>query len=100
MSETYYGQVIYDKEMSDAEGYIYKWQIGQLGSFFTTLIEAIARADYENRAKLRKVYPELVDAYKAFTQGNLASKFDRLEEKYAIKFSRIDKKDAIHDANR
>lgn len=39
------------------------------GSFTMSLIETIVRADKQNRAKLRQVYPEYVDAVEEIQYG-------------------------------
>jgi len=44
------------------------------GGFTCSLIEAIFHADWINTTKLYSVYPEYVDAVKAWTEGDLAQR--------------------------
>lgn len=44
------------------------------GSFFRSLTEAALRADTQNRALLRRVYPELIQAVEGWKFGDLASR--------------------------
>lgn len=49
------------------------------GSFTTALIEAIAKADMTNFAKLSSVYPALCAAVKSYQQGDLWERWMRIE---------------------
>lgn len=64
------------------EALIIQWQYKMLGDFFIALIEAIARADIQNMAKLRKGFPELVDAYQCYT--NIDGWWEELQKKVGI----------------
>lgn len=44
------------------------------GSFVTSLIDSIFKADMTNRAKLRIVFPAYVDAVDAYVNGDLHSR--------------------------
>jgi hypothetical protein len=44
------------------------------GSFTNALIETIFAADFVNEAKLKSVYPELVEAVNGWCYGNLAAR--------------------------
>ncbi len=48
-------------EISEAEFIFCMYKLKQEGSFMTSLIETIFKADIINRAKLKKGFPELVD---------------------------------------
>ena len=50
------------------ELFIVKWQFRMLGDFNTALIEAIARADINNRAKLAQGFPVEVKGYINYTE--------------------------------
>ena len=50
------------------------------GSFYKTLFEAIFRADKYNLAKLKKGFPEEVDAYLGYTRT--AGYWEKLENEY------------------
>lgn len=59
-------------ELTDGEKkYIFDVQYRHGGSFTRALFDAIAAADCENRAKLAKVFPEEVQGYVAWTEGDL-----------------------------
>ncbi len=51
--------------------YIFDEQYHNAGDFMIAIWEAIARADSGNLARLRSGFPEEVDAYIAWTQGDL-----------------------------
>jgi hypothetical protein len=87
-------------ELLEGELHIFKWQYRLHGDFFKHLMEAIIRADYINIAKLRLAFPDIIDAYRDFTQGDLASKFDQLEEKYLLEDGIIDESQIVHEVNK
>ena len=58
-------------ELTEGEIFIVQWQKGMLGSFSTHLALAMNKADPENLAKLEKGFPELVQAMKDWTRGDL-----------------------------
>lgn len=53
---------------TEAEKDIVRWQFNMQGSFYTTLIEAIGRADPNNRLRLAMGFPDLVRAYRDFAE--------------------------------
>jgi hypothetical protein len=57
------------------EKMIIRWQFRMLGDFETPLLEAIALADAGNLMSLRMGFPEIVDAYLAWTVGPLGDRF-------------------------
>lgn len=44
------------------------------GSFMDAIVTAVFKADPENLEKLRRGFPELVEAYESWTNGNLAER--------------------------
>jgi hypothetical protein len=58
--------------------YIIDCQYRMGGSFSQALFEAIARADSQNRAKLALGFPEEVQGYVAWTEGDLYDRASRV----------------------
>jgi len=54
------------------EQFIIRWQFGILGSFQQALIDVIKLADEENLSRLAIVFPREVDAFRAWSCGDLA----------------------------
>jgi len=46
------------------------YNLGALGSFSESLMKTIAKADLENREKLRKCFPEYVEGYELWVTGD------------------------------
>ena len=66
--------------INTGEKHLYEWQHGMSGSFYTHLMNAIAKADVDNRRRLYKAYPEEVEAYKKF--AGKANYWFKLKQKY------------------
>lgn len=50
------------------EEFILHWQYGMLGGFRSRLVEAIAKADDGNLARLRLGFPDEVDAFLSYSR--------------------------------
>jgi hypothetical protein len=57
-----------DPRLTNGEWFIYAWQYGMLGHFFTALAEAMARADTENLNLLRAGFPDLVEGFESYSK--------------------------------
>ena len=55
-------------KLTKGERFIIDWQYGISGGFYTALAEAIARADDVNLSKLRKGFPDEVDAFLSYSR--------------------------------
>ena len=64
---------------SKGELFVVEWQYRMLGGFFTGLAEIISRADAVNTEKLRKGFPDEVDAVKNYL--NTPGWWEQLQEK-------------------
>lgn len=53
-------------DLTTGERFIVDWQYGRQGGFNTALAKAIMLADADNLEKLRKAYPEEVEAYEKY----------------------------------
>ena len=69
------GEFLNSPDWTEGEKFIIKWQFGILGDFKTALIEACCRADEGNLARLHYGFPEEVEAYLAWSRGNLGTRF-------------------------
>lgn len=56
------------KVLNPEELAVYEWQFKMSGSFKTALMEAIARADQDNLAKLASVFPNEVFGFVSFSR--------------------------------
>tara|TARA_R100001594_G_scaffold547_1_gene2084 strand:+ start:680 stop:922 length:243 start_codon:yes stop_codon:yes gene_type:complete len=56
-----------DEQLTKGERFICDWQYGHLGGFSSSLIDAIRRADENNRERLRRGFPDEVLAYEQFS---------------------------------
>jgi hypothetical protein len=66
-------------ELTEEESIILKWRFGRFGSFYTALMDAIFKADPDNRAQLAKAYPVHVSAVERY--GNEPGWFSGLLKK-------------------
>lgn len=62
---------------SKAEKCAVKWQYDFYGGFFKSLFECIARADSDNLARLAKGFPDEVQGFLLWTQGDLAETLEK-----------------------
>ena len=63
---------------TEAEKCVIRWQFRLYGSFYFQLFEAIQLADYLNIEKLRKGFPNEVEGFLAWRDGDLGNKIDNL----------------------
>jgi len=47
------------------------YEAGTLGSFSTTLMDLIGKADYNHKLKIKIIFPEYVEAYDLYISNNL-----------------------------
>lgn len=66
--------------MNEGERRLCDYQYERLGGFYTSLFEAISRADYINLAKLKLGFPEEVVAFMKFNSE--PGYWEVLEEEY------------------
>lgn len=72
-------KIMESQELTSGEKkYIFEWQYHFGGHFSHALFEAIARADIYNRAKLALGFPEEVQGYVAWTEGDLYVRASRI----------------------
>ena len=72
-------KIMESDELTQGEkDYIFDKQYHHAGHFMTAIWEAIARADVHNLTRLREGFPEEVDAYLAWTQGDLHERASRI----------------------
>lgn len=68
--------------MSAEEETVIEWQYGMMGDFRKVLMEAICRADEDNLAKLKAVFPNEVNCYLRFKQKS--GWYEKAEKKAKI----------------
>ncbi len=56
-------------EFTTGQKAVIKWQFRKYGGFFAVLFEAIARADYQNLARLELGFPVEVGGFKEWNNG-------------------------------
>jgi len=66
--------------MNIGEEHLYKWQYGMLGGFMKALFSAICKADGDNIQKLKKAFPEEVEAYRRFSEES--GYWDKIRSEY------------------
>jgi hypothetical protein len=69
-------------DLDKQEKIAYEWQKGMMGGFYKTIMDACAFADKENLAKLEKGFPDLVEAYRKFS--NVSGWWQSIEKKVGI----------------
>ena len=69
--------VLESDEFTEADKCAIRWQYDLYGGFFKALYDAIARADYFNTEKLRLGFPDEVQGYLNWTQGDLYERIER-----------------------
>lgn len=55
-------------DLNKQEKIAYEWQMGMMGGFFKTIMDACSIADSTNIAKLEKGFPDHVAAYQKFSR--------------------------------
>ncbi len=65
---------------SEADKCAIKWQYGLYGGFYSKLFAAIAHADHWNLQKLSQGFPDEVQGYENWTDGDLVSRLIALED--------------------
>ncbi len=72
-------KIMESTELTQGEkDYIFDKQFHHAGHFMTAIWEAIAKADEGNLYRLSKGFPEEVDAYLAWTRGDLHERASRI----------------------
>jgi len=66
-------------DLTKGEKFIVDWQYRMGGSFCMALVEVIGRADIGNLAKLKKGFPDEVEAFENYTQ--VSGWWESLKEK-------------------
>lgn len=57
---------------TEGEQFVLKWQWGGNGSFYTSLIDCMCKADHENLGRLALGFPSLALAIDSWKTGDLA----------------------------
>jgi hypothetical protein len=61
---------------TEAEKCVIRWQYNHYGHFYSRLFEAIKSADYINIQRLRLGFPDEVEGFLQWREGDLGQKID------------------------
>ena len=73
------GAALDSDDWTEGEKFVLKWQWRQNGSFYTSLIETMCRADDENLGRLAMGFPSLALAIADWKTGDLAKRLRDLD---------------------